>query len=79
MLPLPPLDGGRVAVGLLPKPLGEVFAKIEPYGFLILLGLLILPALVLQPIGIDFNPLHAILVPAIAFFKQVILTLSGHI
>lgn len=40
LLPLPPLDGGRVAVSLLPHRLGESFAKIEPYGFMILVLLL---------------------------------------
>ncbi|MDF3033874.1 MAG: peptidase [Alphaproteobacteria bacterium] len=79
MLPLPPLDGGRVMVGLLPKPLSQVFARIEPYGFLILLGLLILPDLVLQPLtGIRFNPLREIMVPAITALTHVVLALSGH-
>jgi len=40
LLPLPPLDGGRVAVGLLPGPLSYKFSRIEPYGFFILLALL---------------------------------------
>lgn len=40
LLPLPPLDGGRIAVSLLPMHLAIKFAKIEPYGFVILLVLL---------------------------------------
>ncbi len=40
LLPIPPLDGGRVLVGLLPKSLAIPFSKIEPYGFIILLVLL---------------------------------------
>ena len=39
-LPLPPLDGGRVMVGLLPQPLSTTLARIEPYGFIILIILL---------------------------------------
>lgn len=39
-LPLPPLDGGRVAVGLLPDPYSTALARVEPYGFLILIVLL---------------------------------------
>jgi Zn-dependent protease len=39
-LPLPPLDGGRVAVGLLPDPYSSGLARVEPYGFLILIVLL---------------------------------------
>ena len=40
LLPLPPLDGGRVVVGLLPEPYSSTVARIEPYGFLIILVLL---------------------------------------
>jgi Zn-dependent protease len=40
MVPLPPLDGGRVAVGLLPDLLAAPLARLEPYGMLILIGLL---------------------------------------
>jgi len=78
MLPIPPLDGGRVAVGLLPKPLGNLLARIEPYGIFVLLGLLILPSLVLQPMGINFQPIREIMVPAIKSLTHIILFLSGH-
>jgi Zn-dependent protease len=40
LLPLPPLDGGRIAVSLLPGPLAYSFSKLERYGFLILIVLL---------------------------------------
>ena len=40
LLPLPPLDGGRMAVSLLPHRMAHHFARIEPYGFMILLLLL---------------------------------------
>jgi len=40
LLPLPPLDGGRVMTGILPGPLAYKYSRIEPYGFFILLGLL---------------------------------------
>jgi Zn-dependent protease len=40
LLPLPPLDGGRIAVSLLPERIAYRFAQIEPYGFIILLVLL---------------------------------------
>jgi len=45
LLPLPPLDGGRVAVGLLPAPMAYQLARLEPYGFLIIVGLLLLGVL----------------------------------
>ena len=79
MMPLPPLDGGRVMVGLLPRPLSQKLANLEPYGFLILLGLIFLPGLVLQPLlGIDYNPLQEILLPCIKVISHIILFLSGH-
>jgi len=40
LLPLPPLDGGRVLVGMAPQPLSSIVARIEPFGFIILLALL---------------------------------------
>jgi len=45
MLPFPPLDGGRVAVGLLPDTLAIPLARLEPYGIFIILGLLFIPPL----------------------------------
>lgn len=41
LLPLPPLDGGRVLVGMAPQPLSSIVARIEPFGFVILLALLV--------------------------------------
>jgi len=51
LLPLPPLDGGRIAVSLLPNHLAAKFARIEPYGFIILLVLLFT-----QLLGTIMNP-----------------------
>ncbi|ATX81536.1 Zn-dependent protease (includes SpoIVFB) [Mariprofundus ferrinatatus] len=45
LLPLPPLDGGRIAVGLLPGPMAWQLSRIEPYGFLIVIVLLVLGVL----------------------------------
>ncbi|MBL8513530.1 MAG: site-2 protease family protein [Betaproteobacteria bacterium] len=42
LFPLPPLDGGRIVTGLLPGPLAYKFARIEPYGMFILIGLIVL-------------------------------------
>jgi Zn-dependent protease len=45
LLPLPPLDGGRIAVSLLPHKMAIKLAGIEPYGMFILIGLAITPVL----------------------------------
>ena len=65
LLPLPPLDGGRVLTGLLPGPLAYKFSRIEPYGFFILIGLLVT--------GI----LGLILWPLISFFMSMMVPVSG--
>lgn len=41
LLPLPPLDGGRILVGLLPRGLARPLARVEPYGFFIVMGLVL--------------------------------------
>jgi Zn-dependent protease len=52
LLPIPPLDGGRILVGVLPGALARLLSRAEPYGMLILIGLLfVLPMLGLDPIS----------------------------
>ncbi|MFK5892187.1 MAG: site-2 protease family protein [Pseudomonadota bacterium] len=51
LLPLPPLDGSRILSGLLPSRLAIAYNKIEPYGFFIIMGLMMLGFL-----GIILNP-----------------------
>jgi Zn-dependent protease len=65
LLPIPPLDGGRIAVSLLPQPLAWKFARLEPYGFPILLLLMFT--------GI----LGAILGPLLALFRYFIALFIG--
>ncbi len=55
MLPLPPLDGGRVAIGLLPREPALLLARLERYGFLILIGAIILLPMVSRQMGLDIN------------------------
>lgn len=55
LLPLPPLDGGRVLTGLLPLRLAVPFARIEPYGFFILIGALFLLPIIGDKLGVDLN------------------------
>ncbi len=65
LLPLPPLDGGRVLTGLLPGPLSYRVSRVEPYGFMILLLLL--------ATGI----LGQILWPFISVFQTLLTHLAG--
>jgi Zn-dependent protease len=77
MLPLPPLDGGRVAVGLLPRPLALPFARLERFGMLILLLLLFVLPYAGEKIGIDLNVLSWLIGgPADALY-QFVRTITG--
>jgi len=55
MMPLPPLDGGRVAVGILPGPLAYQVARLEKVGMFILLGVLFVLPMLGDQIGVDLN------------------------
>lgn len=78
MLPLPPLDGGRVLVGLLPESLSRPLARLEPYGFMILIiALFVLPLLGGQ-LGQDWNIVSWFVLPPFEFLYNLILrTLVG--
>jgi len=67
MLPLPPLDGGRVAVGLLPLPLARRLARLERAGLSILLSLIFILPMLGRQVGLDLN-VFAVLVGAPAQF-----------
>jgi Zn-dependent protease len=77
MLPLPPLDGGRVLTGLLPDPYAWKFAQVERYGLLLLIGLLFLVPMAADAIGLPFNPLIMLLWPPVQALYDLILTLAG--
>jgi Zn-dependent protease len=73
MLPLPPLDGGRVAVGLLPRPLALPLARLERYGIFILLVFLFVLPFVGEKTGLDLNILRWMIgVPADALYRFVL-------
>ncbi len=78
MLPLPPLDGGRVAVGLLPRALALPLARLERYGILILLFFLFVLPFIGEKTGLRLNLLGWLIgVPADALYRLV-LTITGH-
>jgi Zn-dependent protease len=55
LLPIPPLDGGRILVGVLPKALGRPLSRLEPYGLVLLIGLLIVLPLLGAHFGLDLD------------------------
>ena len=78
MLPIPPLDGGRVAVGLLPRPLAIPLAALEPFGMLILVGILILLPLAGSQFGLNLDVISTILRTSTDFIIRFILLITGY-
>jgi Zn-dependent protease len=78
MLPIPPLDGGRVAVGLLPRVLAYPLSRLEPYGMLILLGLIILLPLLGQQLGLNLDVISAILRTLTGYVISALLFITGN-
>ncbi len=77
MLPLPPLDGGRVAVGLLPRALAMPLARLERVGIFIVLAALFLLPWIGDQIGFDLNVFWWLVgIPAI-YLQDVILQVVG--
>lgn len=67
LFPLPPLDGGRILVGLLPYRAAEMVSRVEPYGFFIVMGLIlagIINKLWMAPLmGLTYSLLNLVLSP----------------
>ena len=77
MLPIPPLDGGRVAVGLLPKFLGLPLAALEPFGLLILIVLLFFVPMLGAQLGIDLGIISRLVGTATNRLIEAILAVTG--
>jgi Zn-dependent protease len=71
LLPIPPLDGGRVAVGILPQPFSSALAQLSRFGMLLLLAVFI----VLPLLGVDL--FHYLVQIPVAFLERPLLALLG--
>jgi len=78
MMPLPPLDGGRVAVGLLPRFLAEPLARLEPYGMGILLGLLFILPMIGQQLGRNLDVVGWLLREPVGYTIIFIVGITGN-
>ncbi|MFZ3359823.1 MAG: site-2 protease family protein [Xanthobacteraceae bacterium] len=78
LFPLPPLDGGRILVGILPPRLAAPVARLEPYGLVILIGLLIVLPLLGAQLGIDLSIISRFLAVATGVVIEVILRVTGN-
>ncbi len=79
LFPLPPLDGGRILVGILPKPAAAPVARLEPYGLMILIGLFIVLPLLGAQLGIDLGVVSRVLAVSTAAVIEAILHVTGNI
>ncbi len=78
MLPLPPLDGGRVAVGLLPDMLAFRLARLERWGLFIIIGAIFVLPYVGGRLGINLEIFPWLIGAPVNFVIGVIATLTGH-
>ena len=73
LFPLPPLDGGRIVTGLLPPKAAMTYSRVEPWGFFIVMGLVVagvISNLWMRPLmSVTFSALDAVLSPLAALFR----------
>jgi Zn-dependent protease len=78
LFPLPPLDGGRILVGILPKGAAARFARLEPYGLAILIGLLIILPILGTQLGVDLGIVSRVLAVSTGTILDAIIYLTGN-
>ena len=77
MIPLPPLDGGRVAVGLLPDSLAYRLAGLENYGLFIIIGIMFLLPMVGREIGVNLNIFPWLIGGPVSFLMEIVPGVAG--
>jgi Zn-dependent protease len=77
MIPLPPLDGGRVLVGLLPRPLAHRVARLESVGLLILLAAMFILPPVGRATGLDLDLFRLVLGGPVDWLADLIMRTFG--
>lgn len=77
LLPLPPLDGGRVAVGILPDALARPLARMERYGILVLIGVIFLLPMIAREFGWAFDPFQWLMAGPISSVVNLIAIMAG--
>ena len=78
LLPIPPLDGSRMVLGLLPRGLAMRYARLERYGMALVVGLIALPPLLGMMLGRDLNLLIWMVQPLVLLLFDTVLFLAGY-
>ncbi len=79
MIPMPPLDGGRIAVGLLPYKLAVPLARLERAGLFILIGLIFILPMLGSQLGLDLNIFGWLVGGPLEFLHGILLGALGQI
>ena len=77
LLPLPPLDGGRIVAGILPARLALYYAQIERVGILTVLAVVLVLPWALGELGVHFDPVGAVLNQLVPGIGNIMLQLAG--
>lgn len=77
MLPLPPLDGSRIVASLLPVGLARHYARLDRFGFLLLIAIIFLIPMLGRQIGVDLNVLRWLVGAPLAWLMPLFLSLGG--
>jgi Zn-dependent protease len=77
LLPIPPLDGGRIVVGLLPASLAQVWARLERLGIIVVLLVIFLLPRMLADFGIAFDPFGALLNNVVPWALRIVMQMAG--
>jgi len=77
LIPLPPLDGGRIAVGMLPRPLSTWLAKVEHFGFLVIILIFFGLPWIGEKINVDLNVLWWLVWAPAMFVIDLIAVITG--
>jgi Zn-dependent protease len=77
LLPIPPLDGSRVLLGLLPRHLAAVYGRLFRYGLLLVIGIILLPPLIGRYLGIDIDIIGWMMHHPVKYLWQLLRPLTG--
>ena len=77
MIPLPPLDGGRVAVGLLPSAMASPLAKLERFGLFIIIAMLFVPRWLENEVGSDLDIIGSWVGGTVMFLFDAVFEIAG--
>jgi Zn-dependent protease len=75
-LPIPPLDGSRVLLGLLPRPLAQVYGRLFRFGLLLVIGIIMIPPLIGRNLGIDLDIIGWMMDRPVQYLLQILAPLT---